>query len=459
MDRSTVGLAPTSNAQPLPRSIPGIKRKAKVADPLFKPRARPAFKPTNSTISKNNGRSSAVSGPHAAPASGTLNVSSREEKLPSKSGDKSFSGFSDPEGVLKDGPCQDLRLVISKKELMEGLRFHALHLVGEESLDIRDESKFTRPVRLHRRDTRATSNDQASEDKAPEESRNGVSMEEKEEIDKRKEARRQEREANLAQVAPSQEQSKRPTTISKKTAQVYHKEYSSEQRRRMRTNYEEKLPWHIEDFDNQHCFVGSNQDGSANMHVAFVQDQTVDSNRWRLLLVEKMYQFKPRKNFRTMTIDEAERAMKKKGRDPEWLERKREANLQEARLEQVARQNKAFFGSKDDGAAGRADEAVDLDFNMEEDFADDEEGDGFFGKDEDEKLAENRIKEDQLNANVFGIKEETEYDRAEARERRDKERKKVVGKGIRKALEKREKNFDLGSDSDDPFGSTVRIFP
>ncbi len=72
---------------------------------------------------------------------------------------------------------------------------------------------------------------------------------------------------------------------------------------------------------------------------------------------------------------------------------------------------------------------------------------------------ESRIKEDQLNANIFGIKEEIEYDQAEERERREKEKKKLISKGIKRALEKREKNFDHASDSDDPFGSTVCTLP
>lgn len=176
---------------------------------------------------------------------------------------------------------------------------------------------------------------------------------------------------------------------------------------------------------------------------------------FRVLPIEKIYHFKPRKTFKTMTIEEAENAMKKKGREPQWMIDSKAANLRDVQIEHLARRSKAFFGTKDETAADRGDEGADLDFNMEEDFADDEEGDAFFEKDEDEKLAESRIKEDQLNANVFGIKEETEYDKAEEAERLEKERKKLIGKGIKKALERREKNFDHASDSDDPFGSTV----
>lgn len=369
---------------------------------------------------------------------------------------KSVSGFSDPNGAVNGVTHRDYKLVTSKREILNGLRYHVLQFSGDHTVDIRNDTDFTRPVRLHRRDPRTAGADQVQSENV-QGAKDGMDVEEREEFDKRKEARRLEREANLAQVAPSIDIGKKSNTIRKKTAQVYNRDYTPEERKKMQNNYEERLPWHIEDFDNKHCYIGSNQAGSTNVHAAFLYEQTAEApiGRFRLLPIEKMYQFKPRKTFKTMTIDEAENAMKKKGRDPQWMVDRKAANLKDAQIEQLARRNRAFFGSRDDTAAGRGDEGADLDFNMEEDFADDEEGDAFFEKDEDEKLAESRIKEDQLNANVFGIKEETEYDRAEARERREKERKKLISKGIKKALEKREKNFDHASDSDDPFGSTV----
>lgn len=453
---------PLLNGQQPPRSVPILKKKVKAADPLFGKKKKPTYKAAVPQAKPPvNGAHVPLTKPQPGLSPAPLGAPSPAPARTSPAPDdrKNFSGFSDPNGTIDGVGYHDYKLVTSKREFLNGMRYHVLQFNEDRPIDIRNEADFTRPVRLHRRDPRAIAAEQAQGENG-QDLKDGMDAEEREEFDKRKEARRLEREANLAQVAPSVDSGKRSTTIKKKTQQVYNRDYTPEERRKMQNNYEEKLPWHIEDFDNKHCYVGSNQTGSSNIHAAFVYEQPIDipNGRFRVMPIEKMYQFKPRKTFKTMTIEEAENAMKKKGRDPQWLIERKEATLRDAQLEQLSKRSKAFFGTKDDTAAGRGDEAADLDFNMEEDFADDEEGDTFFEKDEDEKLAENRIKEDQLNANIFGIKEEREYDREEEKERREKERKKLISKGIKKALEKREKNYDHASDSDDPFGSTVCIF-
>lgn len=447
------------NGQNPQRSIPILKKKVRSVDPFFGPKKKAIFNPkAPQTQPRVNGVPVPGLIPQPARSPAPLGAPSPGPASPSRDDSKIVSGFSDPKGPVDGTTYQDYKLVTTKPELLNGLRYHVLQFSGDNSIDIRKEGDFTRPVRLHRRDPRTVPVEQGQPENG-QDVKDGMNAEEKEDFDKRKEARRLEREANLAQVAPSVDSGKRSNMIKKKTAQVYNREYTPEERRKMQENYEEKLPWHIEDFDNRHCYVGSNQAGSANVLAAFLFEQSNDApnGRFRLLPIEKSYHFKPKKTFKTMTIEEAENAMKKKGRDPQWMIDQREASLREAQLEQLARRNRAFFGTRDDTAAGRGDEGADLDFNIEEDFADDEEGDNLFEKDEDEKLAENRIKEDQLNANIFGIKEETEYDKADERERREKERKKLISKRIKKALERREKNFDHASDSDDPFGSSVCI--
>lgn len=452
---------PVSHDRHPQRSVALLKKKPKAADPLFGGKKKPTYKAAVPLAKPGiNGAPPPVLKPRPGLSPAPLGGPSPGRASPAPNDRKTFSGFSDLNGTVDGVPYRDYALVTTKRELLNGLRYHVLQFNGDRPIDIRNEADFTRPVRLHRRDPRSVPTEQTQGENG-EGVNDGMDAEEREEFDKRKEARRLEREANLAQVAPSVDSAKRSNIIKTKTAQVFNRDYTPEERKKMQNNYEEKLPWHIEDFDNKHCYVGSNQAGSSNVHAAFVYEQSIDAQngRFRILPIEKMYQFKPRKTFKTMTIEEAENAMKKKGRDPQWIIDQREANLKTAQLERLSRGNRPFFGTKDDTAAGREDGGADLDFNMEEDFADDEEGDTFFEKDEDEKLAESRIKEDQLNANIFGIKEEIEYDQAEERERREKERKKLISKGIKRALEKREKNFDHASDSDDPFGSTVCKLP
>ena len=46
------------------------------------------------------------------------------------------------------------------------------------------------------------------------------------------------------------------------------------------------------------------------------------------------------------------------------------------------------------------------------------------------------------------LKDEKEYDAEEMREKREREARRVLGKGVRKALKRRERNFDYSSGSD-----------
>ena len=94
--------------------------------------------------------------------------------------------------------------------------------------------------------------------------------------------------------------------------------------------------------------------------------------------------------------------------------------------------------------------------DFEEDrFADDEENPLFEGDAEDAKDAEQRIKRDQLQANIFNMKDEKAYAKADMIEKRHHDAKKVLGKKVKRALMKREKNYIYDSDSDDPYSSHV----
>ena len=121
---------------------------------------------------------------------------------------------------------------------------------------------------------------------------------------------------------------------------------------------------------------------------------------------------------------------------------------------------KLFTGeNKTNKFAGRTGE--DVDWDNDDDgglFADDEEGDHFAIKDEDEALAEKRVKEDHLKANLFDIKEEKEYDEEEAEEQKEEEQRKMQSRGYRKLLEKHEHNFNHASDSEYSFSVSLLHF-
>lgn len=435
--------------------VPIIKRSKPRNDPFFSSR-KPLPRRPHAVVNGLNG--------HVAPAQHLqkpMTPSSRRSASPANLDvpeSERVSGFSDPQVTAKGIQYTDYKLVTSKRELLDGLRYHALQLTDEKPIDIRNEAEFPKPARLHRRDPRAPTVVPVKEE--TEEIRDGLNQQEREEFNKRKEARQKEREANLAQVAPSSTPARKVNNFKNKTQQVFRRDFTTEEKLRIQTNYEEKLPWHLEDFDSKHCFVGHNQIASARTNVAFVWEAGSGGSpgRYRLIPVEKVYHFSTKREDKipNMTIEEVEKMMKRRGgSEPEWLVRHREARVAEMARELEARRAKGLYSAAQvDYEAGRQGEEADLDFD--DDFADDEEGDLFVEKDEDTKLAEKRIKEDQLLANLFDMKDEKEYDRAEERERREDEARRKNFSYIRKALEKREKNYNHASDSEESWDSSVR---
>ncbi|KIV97444.1 hypothetical protein PV10_01196 [Exophiala mesophila] len=430
---------------------PTIKRKKPAADPFFKASRKPALTgnlqskgglplPVNGHIPKPQQLRKPLPHPPRTSSPATLPVPENER----------VSGFSDPRVTAEGIPYKDYKLVTTKRDLINAARYHILQLAGEKVLDIRNESEFPKPARLHRRDPKAQPPGPQPKEETGPEPKDGLNAVEREELGRRKEIRQKEREANLAQIAPSQKTGSK-STFKKKTQQVWLPNRSVEQKRRDQTAYEEKLPWHLEDFDNKHTLVGHHQPGSISTHAAFLYEPGSNGTdgKFRLIPVEKLYQFKPKRELaQQMSIEEVEAAMKKRGTDPEWLVRQRESRIAEAGREAAARQAKSLFsGAQKQNIAGRGGEDADLDF--EDDFADDEEGDLFADKDEDEKIAEKRIKEDQLTANFLDFKDIKEYDEAEERERKEAEAKKRNFRDLRKALERRERNYNHGSDSDE----------
>ena len=344
----------------------------------------------------------------------------------------------------------DYPLVTTKRALREGLKYHIARFASKRNVDPRDESQFTRPVRLQRRDPRAMSHEADPEKNQIDQKSTtapGQVLEdgEREELEARKAAREKERAENLAQIAPSVgAPHKRPNVPKQKTQQVYKADMTPEEMARARIKYEEALPWHLEDFDNKNIWVGNYEAALSETYAVFALENT---GKMRIIPVEKWYKFNPKNQFKPLTIEEAEKFMSKKVKDPRWFMEKQQEQAQQKELEKFAKQRKVYAGKADASTGPEGLDADDMDFE-EDRFADDEEHDDLFNEDEDAKTAEKRIKQDQLKANVFDLKEEKDYDEEEFREKKEKEARKVLGKGVRKALIKREKNYDYSSGSD-----------
>lgn len=268
---------------------------------------------------------------------------------------------------------------------------------------------------------------------------------ERAELGARRAAREKERADNLAQIAPAVGSGPKRSNVPKqKTQQVFKSDMTPQEVAKTRLKYEEALPWHLEDFDNKNIWVGNYEAALSETHAAFVLEE---SGRMRMIPVEKWYKFNARSHFKPLTIEEAEKFMAKRVKDPRWFMEKQQEQAQQKELESFAKHRRVFAGKAGAAAGAENLEADEMDFE-EDRFADDEEHDDLFNDDEDTKVAEKRIKQDQLKANVFDLKEEKEYEDEEMKEKKEKEARRVLGKGVRKALQKREKNFDYSSGSD-----------
>ncbi|KAL2001696.1 hypothetical protein VTN02DRAFT_1388 [Thermoascus thermophilus] len=434
-----------------PNGAPVMRiRRPRPADPLVRPKKKPGPRPLDTPLPRSTTNGTLPARP-APSAQAVLNVQQgsqlgKARRIPAED-DMTVNGFSGP--LLSD-TYVDYPLVTTKRAWREGLKFHVARFASKKVIDPRDESQFTRPVRLQRRDPRAkiheADGDKAEGAKKAAEGGNVLDDAEREEIEARKAAREKEREQNLAQIAPSVTATQRRSNVPKqKTQHVAKTDMTPEEIAKARIKYEEALPWHLEDFDNKNTWVGNYEAALSETYAMFVLE---DTGKMRMIPIEKWYRFNAKNQFKTLTIEEAEKFMAKKIKDPRWFMEKQQELAQQKELEAYAKQRKVYRGKAGTPAAGESLEADEMDFE-EDRFADDEEHDGgLFDEDEEAKAAEKRIKQDQLKANVFDLKDERDYEEEELREKREKEARRILGKRVRKALQRREKNYDYSSGSD-----------
>jgi transcription initiation factor TFIIF subunit alpha len=420
-------------------------RRPRAADPLVRPKRRP---PPGRNLAGNPAANGAPASRPTIPAQlGLRNATEPPPiRLPRSNlrPDLTVNGFS---GSPLSAAVTDYPLVTTKRALREGLKHHVAKFISKKTIDPRNEQEFTRPVRLQRRDPRAKP---ADPDALKQEGGkfgalgvNGMDEAEREEFEAKKAAREKEREENLAQIAPSAATAQKKTNYPKpKTQQVMKADMTAEEVARARVKYEEALPWNLEDFDNKNAWVGNYEAALSETYAMFVLEPT---GKMRMVPIDKWYRFNARSAFKTLTIEEAEKFMSQKVKDPRWFMEKQQEAVRQKELDAYAKQSKVYRG-REVATAGL--DGNDMDFE-EDRFADDEEVDaGLFEEDEDTKAAEKRIKQDQLKANIFNMKEEKDYDEEELKEKKEKEARKEFGKKVRKALQKREKNFDYSSGSD-----------
>ncbi|EEH21368.1 hypothetical protein PABG_03584 [Paracoccidioides brasiliensis Pb03] len=437
--------APARHPPPPGPNGPFIKIRRRNADPLVRPKKKPIPRPPGQGQpggqAANGTAAPRPRPPLAVPRPKPL---AKPKPINPSADDLTVNGFSGP---LLSETYVDYPLITTKRAWREGLKHHIARFASKKNIDPRDESQFTRPVRLQRRDPRTLNTGPATEKEGQvPRKQSELNEAEREELEAKKAAREKERAENLAQIAPSAATvPKKANAPKQRTQQVFKSEMTPEEMARARIKYEEALPWHLDDFDNKGTWVGNYEAAMSETHAMFVLQ---NDGKMRMVPIDKWYKFITKNPFRTLSIEEAEKHMAKKNKDPRWFIEKEQVRIQKKALEQYAKQSRLFTGKRE-GFLGAGDgfEGDDLDFE-EDRFADDEEHVGMFDEDEDVKTAEKRIKEDQLKANIFDLKDEKMYDEEENQEKKEKEELKNFGKRVRKALQRREKNFDYSSGSD-----------
>jgi len=373
-----------------------------------------------------------------------------------------------PKKVI-DNPAdyKEFPLKACTQQDIEDAKTHILKFQSKSLVD--PVNKFTKPIRLHRKETknlqyqltraeieqrqRENAEMKRQEEEArlkylEEREKNGPVKEvadmskvapEPEKTEEQKKLEKQEK--LLAQIAPDGGARRNKNPFKKKTRQIRAVDETAKKLR-----YEEYYPWVMEDYDGKNTWVGSYEAGSSDAYVLLVPD----GNGFKMIPADKVYRFTPRNRYSTLTLEEAEARMEKHNHVPRWLMKHLDENEQKlTRYERTKKKLKTVEGTGNTGedgeqSRGRDSENDDLDF--EEDFADDEEAPIVDGDEEENKESERKIKKEMRAANAMGLHEdegEEDYDDLFESRKVDKE-----GKRLRKALNKTDLTGVYESDED-----------
>lgn len=376
----------------------------------------------------------------------------------------------------RDQGSMGFPLVVTRRDLKE-YRHHVMRLQAKGRVDIQDETQFTAPIRLHRRDPRAPPSGAGSHFDEEDTKEDVEEQKERERIELVKEERRKIREGNLAQIAPSA--TKKPQAFQKKTEQKFRPDDTPEAEKRRLLKYEETLPWHLEDFDNKQTWYGTYESELSESHVMLTTAFEHGRDQIQMVPLERWYRFQNKSKVKAATAEEAEQSLKRPENMPTFL-----SNIERISIKREQERSNAGRGhgrdklrtrvgggADDEGSirrikredddvsfANKRDaDADDIDFNLEEDFADDEEGlNGLFeGEENDVKESTEKVKREQLAASVFELRNEADIYRQDEKEKAEAEMAKQLEKGLRKTLKKREKQLDYYDDDDsNPYASS-----
>lgn len=352
----------------------------------------------------------------------------------------------------------------TKKALLDGIRYHMMKFtqskVGDRSIDPTDQDDFARPVTLHRRDARQPPPGRAVKVEAPEAPQ--PDEQEAERLAQVKAEREAQRAIDQAKIAPvaKDPNPKRPKKQKEEKTTFNRAPKTDAAKKESDLRYEEALPWHLEDAEGKNVWVGNYVSALSESNVAFMIDQSV----FRMVPLEKWYRFTSKPPFQPYTIDEAEALMNKKVDVGRWVMKDEEKRAGRQDLEATRRM---FYGggqmvkteSATFKAASRSEKLDhdDIDFSGDE-FQDDDEAPMFErNDDEDTKDAKERIRREQLGANLFGEGDEGEVDKELDEQLQEEIMRQKLGKTTKKALIKRDQEniYESDDSENNPWSSSV----
>lgn len=446
------GQTPTPNGGP-PRMI----RKPKAADPLVARKKPPPRRPN--VPPKAAGPQTSRNGKSPQPPrrpSPTRLAPPRPQSSEPMQGVRATGGWTHaPAGEYHDYP-----LYTTKRAMREGLRYHIARFMSKKDVDPNNQDEFTRPISLHRRDPRQPAAGKGvKEELVPDEPMDSKEREKQEILKAEKEARRA---ADLAQIAPSSNTAsgakKNQAFRNEKTTQVHRLDKTEAQKKESDLRYEEALPWHLEDADNNNTWVGNYEAALSDTNVIFV----IEGDRFAMIPVEKWYKFTQKNKFKALTIEEAEARFSRKAKESRWAMKTQEKSEAERMTTETRQQLGRLYTVKSESntfknsSKSEHQDADDLDFDGDDLFQDDDEMPTVEpDKDEEAKESKEKIKREQLGANIFDNNDEADVDEELEEAKREAELRKKLGKGVKKALTKREKMMVYESDSSNPYASSV----
>lgn len=456
---------------------PHLRRKPRPVDPLVarkkpKPKPQPFSGASPSSQPSRNGLEPEP-GPAVPKAAG-----------PDKAKLMEFTEARNLNGGWTDAPppgseVRDFPLVTTKRALLEGIRFHVMRFArpgqsgkAEQDVDPTNQDDFTRPVSLHRRDPRQPPPGRALKDDPPTPAPAAtVDEKEAERLAQLKADRVAQRALDMAQVAPAAARDassqKRPAAAhhhqkERRNLQTFMPKRTPQAKKEQEIRYEEALPWHLEDADGKNVWVGTYISALSEANVAFV----ISGPGFRMVPLEKYYRFTAKPPFQSYSVEEAERIMGASQKLGRWAIKETEKKKAEQEYEATRLAMGGGSRVKQESSTYRSaprSEKVDQDeIDMEDDeFQDDDENVGLEPEnDEDSKDTRERMRRNQLGANLFGDADEQEVEKEEADQMMAELKRKLDGKKLKKAIIKREGHMEYRSESDDEdfMESSVSIF-